>query len=75
MDHIQIDLKEFIMQADDNDGYKYMLTVVDHFSNCAFAYPLFTKKPSETATHLMTLFKYVGPPKVLQHDNGMSFLS
>lgn len=71
MERIQIDLKEMTLYADENGGYKYMLTVVDHFSNFAWAKPLYTKRAEETAYHLWKIFSIFGPPLYLQSDNGL----
>ena len=63
MDRIQIDLKEFTLYADDNDGYNYLLTVVDHFSGFPWAFPLFNKTANEVAHYLINLFFEYGPPR------------
>lgn len=75
MERIQIDLKEFELYEDANDGYRYVLTVVDHFSNFPWAFPLFTKQADEVALHLYNLFSEHGPPKYLQSDNGGEFVN
>jgi hypothetical protein len=63
MDRMQIDLKEFTFYEEWNDGYSYMLTIVDHFSGYPWAYPLFTKTASEVSFHLVNLFFMFGPPR------------
>ena len=60
---MQIDLKEFTFYEEWNDGYSYMLTIVDHFSGYPWAYPLFTKTASEVSFHLVNLFFMFGPPR------------
>lgn len=75
MDRIQIDLKEYTLYEDDNDGYKYQLTVVDHFSGFPWAFPLYTKTAAEVASHLMKLFLEYGPPNILHSDNGGEFVN
>ncbi|MGZ4850437.1 MAG: integrase catalytic domain-containing protein [Candidatus Bathyarchaeia archaeon] len=63
------------MEMDDNDDYRYMLTVIDHFSNFGFAFPLFSKTAEEVAIHLHTLFLVFGPPIYLHSDNGGEFVN
>jgi hypothetical protein len=63
MDRLQIDLKEYTSYSDENDGYNYLLTVVDHFSGFPWAYPLYTKTAEEVSCHLIELFFVVGPPR------------
>lgn len=69
MDRVQIDLKEFIFYEEDNDGYCYLLTVIDHFSGFPWAFPLFTKTAEEVAFHLIELFFQVGPPRFVLTPN------
>jgi transposase InsO family protein len=68
-------LKEFEMYADANDGYCQLLTVIDHFSNFGFAYPLRSKRADEVAGHLYSLFNVFGPPQLLHSDNGGEFVN
>jgi hypothetical protein len=75
MERLQIDLKEYELYRDENDGYRQILSVIDHFSNFAWAFPLKSKKASETAYHLYRLFCDWGAPKVLQSDNGGEFVN
>jgi hypothetical protein len=58
----------------ENDGYKYQLTVVDHFSSFP-AFPLFSKKKEEVSSILVNLFYQYGPPKILHSDNGGEFVN
>ena len=56
--------------------YKYILTSVDVASRYKVARPLRTKKSSEVAFGLETIYKKGGPfkyPKVFQCDNGSEF--
>jgi len=75
MQRLQIDLKEFEYYEEDNDGYKYLLTVVDHFSGFPWAFPLFNKTAEEVASHLIELFMVFGPPGFLHSDNGGEFVN
>ena len=75
MERLQIDLKEMELYEDENDGYKYQLTIVDHFSGYPWAFPLFTKTAPEVASHLMRLFLEYGPPNIIHSDNGGEFVN
>jgi hypothetical protein len=75
MDRMQIDLKEFEFYEEENDGFRYMLTVVDHFSGFPWAFPLRSKTAEEVAYHLVQLFLVVGPPWILHSDNGGEFVN
>jgi len=76
MERLQIDLKEYTLLESDNDGYKYILAVVDHFSGFPWAFPLFTKRAEEVAYKLFTeLFVVFGPPQILHSDNGGEFVN
>jgi hypothetical protein len=72
---MQIDLKEFEFYEEENDGFKYMLTIVDHFSGFPWAYPLRSKTAEEVSLHLLNLFFLVGPPRILHSDNGGEFVN
>jgi len=53
--------------------FKYILTVQDVFSRYLWLRPLSGKKSSLVASALEELYMDVGPPKVLQSDNGGEF--
>ncbi len=72
---MQIDLKEFEFYEEENDGFRYMLTVVDHFSGFPWAFPLRSKTAEEVAYHLVQLFLMIGPPRILHSDNGGEFVN
>lgn len=58
-----------------NEGYRYVLTVIDLFSNYTEAFPLYTKKVSEIAEKLYVLFCRHGVPLEMISDNGREFTS
>jgi hypothetical protein len=74
-ERIQVDMKEYELYEHDNDGYRYQLTVVDHFSGYAWAFPTFTKNKEEVSSILIKLFFEIGPPKILHSDNGGEFVN
>ena len=51
-DQFDADLASFIYYADDNNGYKYLLVVIDIFSHYAWVQPLKDK----TATQIVNAF-------------------
>lgn len=75
-DLYQGDLVEMIPYADENDGYKYLLTMIDAFTKRAWAYPLKSKKGKEVAETLDKLFGGLdATPKFLQADDGGEFFN
>ena len=72
-DLLQADLVEMIPYAKDNNGYKYMLTLIDCFSKKAYAAPLKDK----TAKHVKLTMESILPDNVkhLQTDEGKEFFN
>ena len=56
-----------------NDGYRYILTVVDLYSKHAWAFPMKRYTSATVASHLRSLFDTVAVPSVLQTDRGVEF--
>ncbi|KAK3084156.1 hypothetical protein FSP39_009188 [Pinctada imbricata] len=58
------------------DGYKYILLVVDSFSKFPEAFPLKTQESKEIAQVLFSqIFARYGAPRVIVSDRGQNFLS
>lgn len=55
-----------------NHGFRYILTVIDHYSKYAWAYPL-KNKSAKTVSNNMEALLSVYKPKILQSDNGTEF--
>lgn len=73
-DLYQADLVEMIPYSDENDDYKYLLTIIDTFSKRAWAFPLKSKKGAEIAKTLELMFSGMQKtPKFLQVDQGTEF--
>ena len=53
--------------------FQYILTIQDIFSRCIWLRPLTGKGSKQVAKELEELYSEVGPPKVLQCDNGGEF--
>jgi len=71
---IQADLIDVQKYAKENDGYKYILTIIDVFSKRAFAIPLKSKTGPEVARAFRNVFQIFVPEK-LQTDAGKEFLN
>jgi hypothetical protein len=69
-----IDIKKYSYE---NDGTKYILTIIDVFSKYAFAIPLKSKKATGIASALTKIFsaKNAPLPRILQSDNGKEFIA
>ena len=73
MSHIQMDLVDMSKFEAANNGYKWILTIIDVFSKYIWAIPLFTKDQISVSEALLQLFSIIGTPEILQSDNGKEF--
>jgi len=71
-DHYQIDLAEF---PESSDGRKFCLVLIDVFTGFIVLRALKNKRADTVAETLWNIFTTIGPPKVLQSDNGTEFLN
>ena len=71
--HWQGDLVEMIPYQNVNDGYRYILTIIDLFSRHAWAIPLRNKSAEEVAAAFRQLFAQGRRPERLQTDDGREF--
>src|SRR5690606_16885412 len=69
------DLADMTKYADDNDGYKYILTVIDIFSRYAWALPLKTKNGPELVRAFRQIFASGRKPQKLWVDQGREFIN
>ena len=69
----QADLAEVGLIANSNQGYRYILTVIDIFSRYAWARPLKSKQGEEVATAFRDIFSEGRIPLRLQTDQGKEF--
>jgi hypothetical protein len=68
----QVDLVD--MQANPDEGYKYIGNYQDHFSKLNILFPLKSKTAAEVALALFNhVFSLIGAPAILQSDNGKEF--
>lgn len=68
----QIDLAFMREFSSQNDGYQYILTVIDCFSKFAWAKPLKRKDPDEIIDSFKDIFAY-RKPLMIQSDKGKEF--
>ena len=75
IDHIWgIDLITMIKYSNQNNNYKYILTVIDFFSKFSFCYPLKNKNYNEIINSFQDIFKKSKrKPKMIQSDEGSEF--
>src|SRR5271156_3372219 len=71
--HWQGDLIEMIPYTNVNNGYRYILTLIDLFSRYAWAQPLRDKTADEVAGTFRRVFAPVRQPLRLQTDDGREF--
>ena len=75
MDRVQMDIVDMQNQQVEKEGkcFKYVLVVMDICSRFVFLRPLETKSSAEVVTHVIGLISDIGPPKVVQTDQGTEF--
>lgn len=69
----QADLNDMISISNENDNFKYILTVVDVFSRFAMALPLKFKTGTAVTDAFEGLFKAYQAPKYIHTDEGKEF--
>ena len=69
----QVDLAEVGLIADKNQGYRYILTVIDVFSRYAWARPLKSKRGEDVAAAFKSIFDEGRIPRRVQSDQGKEF--
>lgn len=67
----QVDLIDMQLKA--YEDYTWILDYQDHLTKFTFLLPLKTKKAREVADKLSLIFSIIGPPCILQMDNGGEF--
>ena len=65
-----IDLLDYSKFLENNNGYRYIFTVIDVFSRKAYCEPLNSKKTEEVSANLQSIIMQVGaPPRIIISDN------
>ena len=65
-----MDLVNLSTDEKENDGYCYILTMMDHFTKLGWAFSLPSKQTIYVHQRLLEVFFQFGPPEILQSDNG-----
>jgi transposase InsO family protein len=55
------------------DGYRYLVTVIDHWSKRAYVGAVRSKSATEVTTCLLEAIRKLGVPKTILSDNGKEF--
>ena len=74
-DQFDADLASLVYYADDNDGYKYLLVVIDIFSRYAWVQPLKDKTAPQIVNAFNTILSSGRIPKRLRTDAAKDFTS
>ena len=69
----QVDLIDFQASNEVNLPYKFLLVYQDHLTKFIILRPLRTKTAEEVSRILYEIFCLIGPPHILQSDNGREF--
>lgn len=72
LDRVSVDLTDMLSGA---NGYRYVLTIIDHYSRYVKFCPLRTKQSEEVAKHFRSYLHDFGVPVALIADNGGEFTS
>ena len=73
MDHLAVDTVEAFPIS--QDGYKYIVTVVDVCTRFVFLRPVKDHSAKSVAKVLLHIVRDFGIPKILQSDNGLDYAS
>lgn len=67
----QVDLVDF--QSMPDGEFRFLLNYIDHGIKFLFSIPIVRKRASCIAIALLQIFTIIGPPMILQSDNGSEF--
>ena len=76
MNRIQMDIVDMNrnpVEISEDKVFRYVLVVLVVFSRFIFLRPLRSKSSTEVAAVVMQIFTDVGPPKIIQTDQGTEF--
>src|ERR1700722_10374979 len=68
-----MDLADMQTKSRYNNGFKYILTVVDVFSRYGWAQPLKSKSPVHVKVAIQKIFNQGRKPRKVQTDQGLEF--
>ncbi|KAI3620135.1 hypothetical protein CBS9595_002102 [Malassezia furfur] len=73
MERVQVDMID--MRREPDGEYQWILHIKDHFSRFCMLYPLKQGTQGEVVRYLLEWMAMLGPPAVLQMDNGEAFVN
>lgn len=71
----QADLVDMTLYASENQGFRFLLTVIDTFSKFAWTVPVKSKSGKEVTKAMQSIFYLLRVPRHLQTDNGKEFFN
>lgn len=72
-ERLMIDLIDMRAYKETNEGFGWILTVIDVYSKFALSYPVKSKSAKDVSEFLEDLIYTYGPPNIIQSDNGKEF--
>ena len=72
-DRYLADLIDFRLYKSVNNGYGWLLIIIDSYSKYVYAVPCYRKCMQEVSKHFLKAFRLFGPPVILHTDNGKEF--
>ncbi|KAI5188115.1 hypothetical protein NEHOM01_2531, partial [Nematocida homosporus] len=75
MEHLQIDCIDMCYCAEANDGYGWILTIIDTYSKYLVAMKMRRKTGESVVQCLEFYFMMLGCPRIVQSDNGSEFVN
>lgn len=73
MERVQMDLID--MRSTPDGQYRWILHIKDHFSRYCMLYPMHDRNGDEVVRHFLEWIALLGPPSILQTDNGSEFVN
>ena len=70
----QMDLVDMTKYADENDGFKFIITIIDTFSKKAWAFKL-KRKSAEAINQVMKPYFEINKPHKIEFDQGSEFVN
>ena len=71
----QLDLLDWRKYSQENNGYNYILIVIDVFSKKVWAEPIWRKTMSDVSAAMGRILKRAPSPKIIQLDEGKEFVN
>jgi hypothetical protein len=74
LDRLQADITYMVEYEEANQGYKYILNVIDCATKYAWSFPCVYRSAIEVYTHLESIFYSCSAPKELHTDKALNFV-